>query len=348
MELCWKGNLILVSVQRLCLLAGFALLLTLGTVQAEAQTSKNPNFLLIVADNQDYSDPRDYGGETDVPVLVQLAQQDVEQQEIERFEETKKAAKLERVEKAAEQDATGNDPRVFSNKWMPYYRYTELENGLKQQDLTAFGTLRFSDRVGMFYEIPLAQYRDLSDVPGVPSGTDAIGMGDIDIKFLWRPEALDWTFGEGGKKSGSVLLGTDFVLPTATDDALGGDALLFAPIVGFVWDMPLHAFVAMLNLYYVDVYKKASAPDTSRYVGRWFYMQPLTPPGPWYGGLYLMPEFQPIYDFKTDDYSSWLGLEFGKMFAPGRIGYIKPGLGLDNSETIDRDITFEIGFRWFF
>lgn len=338
----------MVSVQRLCLLAGFALLLTLGTVQAEAQTSKNPNFLLIVADDPGYSDPRDYGGETDVPGLVQLAQQDAKQQEIEKFKETKKAAKQEKVQKAAEQDATGNDPRVFSNKWMPYYRYTELENGLKQQDLTAFGTLRFSDRVGMFYEVPLAQYRDLSDVPGVPSGTDAIGMGDIDIKFLWRPEALDWTFGEGGKKSGSVLLGTDFVLPTATDDALGGDALLFAPIVGFVWDMPLHAFVAMLNLYYVDVYKEAGAPDTSRYVGRWFYMQPLTPPGPWYGGLYLMPEFQPIYDFETDDYSSWLGLEFGKMFAPGRIGYIKPGLGLDNSETIDRDITFEIGFRWFF
>jgi len=38
--------------------------------------------------------------------------------------------------------------------------------------------------------------------------------------------------------------------------------------------MPLHGFIAMLNLYYFDVYKQAGAPDTSRYVGRWFYMQP--------------------------------------------------------------------------
>jgi len=316
--------------------------------QQQANQNKRPNFHLIVADDMGYSDPKKYGVENKTPELIHLAQQDMTHQEIERFEDAKKAARQDRVEKAAKQDATGNDPRVFSNKWMPYYRSTELENGLKQQDLTAFGTMRFSDRLGMFYEVPLAQYRDLSDVPGVPAGTDAIGMGDIDLKFLWRPKATDWTFGEGGKKSGSLMLGTDFVLPTATDDALGGNALLFAPIVGFVWDMPLHGFIAMLNLYYVDVYKEEDAPDTSRFVGRWFYMQPLSKPGPWYGGLYAMPEFQPIYDFETDDYSSWLGLEFGKMFAPGRIGYIKPGWGLDNSEPVDRDFTFEVGFRWFF
>ncbi len=307
----------------------FALILTLGAMQAHAvdslQTSHNKS-----------------------PEPIHLAQQDMTPQDIEKFDDIKKAARQDRVEKTAKKDATGNDPRVFSNKWMPYYRSTELENGVKQQDLTAFGTFRFSKRVGMFYELPLAQYRDLSDVPGVPAGTDAIGLGDIDIKFLWRPKATDWTFGEGGKKSGSLLLGTDYVLPTATDDALGGNALLFAPIVGFVWDMPLHGFIAMLNLYYFDVYKEDSAPDTSRFVGRWFYMQPLTKPGPWYGGLYLMPELQPIYDFETDDFSSWLGLEFGKMFAPGRIGYIKPGWGLEKSELFDRDFTFEVGFRWFF
>ena len=130
--------------------------------------------------------------------------------------------------------------------------------------------------------------------------------------------------------------------------ALAGNALLFAPIVGVVVDMPLHGFFAMLNLYYVNVYKKDAAPDTSKFVGRWFYMQPLTPPGKWWGGLYLMPEFQPIYDFETDDSSFWVGLEFGKMVAPGKIAYIKPGWGINNSEPTDRGDTFEVGFRWFF
>lgn len=126
--------------------------------------------------------------------------QDVSQEEVEKYKEVKKAAKKEKVEKAVQEDATGTDPRVFNNKWMPYYRYTELENGLVQQDLTAFGTIGFSPRVGMFYEVPLAQYRDLSDIPGVPQGTDAIGMGDIDLKFLWRPEALEFSYGKEGKE----------------------------------------------------------------------------------------------------------------------------------------------------
>ncbi len=275
-------------------------------------------------------------------------QQEVSKEEIEKHEAIKKAVKKQQVEKVIKKDKTGTDPRVFANKWLPYYRTTKLENGLKQQDLVAFGTVRFNDRNGMFYELPLAQYRDFSDIPGVPAGTDAIGLGDLDLKFLWRPESLEYSFGEGGKKSASWLLGTDFILPTATDDRLTGDALLFAPIVAYVADMPFHGFVALLNLYFFDVYKKDTAPSTSRYVGKWFYMQPLSKPGPWWGGFFILPELQPIYDFKTNDFSAWFGLEIGKMFAPGRIGYIKPGWGIDNSELLDRKSTIEVGFRWFF
>jgi len=263
-------------------------------------------------------------------------QQAVSSGEVENFLETQKAAREERIEVAVESNKTGTDPRDFSLKWMPFYRYTELDNGLIQQDLTAFGTVPFSPELGMFFEVPIAQYRDFSDIAGVPSGTDAIGVGDVDLKFLWNPKALGFNYGQDGKKSGARRFGTEFVLPTATGEALGGNSLLFAPIVGVVLDMPLHGFFAMLNLYYVDVYKKDGAPDTSKFVGRWFYMQPLTPPGKWWGGLYLMPEFQPIYDFEIDDFSLWVGLEFGKMVAPGKIAYIKPGWGIDNSELTDR------------
>jgi hypothetical protein len=274
----------------------------------------------------------------------------VEEEDIEKYEEVRKAAKEQRIDETAQQDQTGTDPRVFSNKWMPFYRSTELENGLTQQDLTFFGTMRFSNRVGMFFELPVAQYRDFSDVPGLPpdADSDAIGMGDVDVKFLMRPKTLDFRYGTEGKMSGSVLLGTDFLLPTATDEALAGNAFVFAPIVAIVLDMPLHGFIAALNLYYFDVYKTESAPQTSRYVGKWFYMQPLTRPGEWWGGLFLLPEFQPIYDFETDDFSLWVGVEFGKLLAAGRIIYIKPGWGVENSEATDRKSTIEFGVRWFF
>ncbi len=276
--------------------------------------------------------------------------QEPSQQEIEKYEELKKAAQKERIDQVVEQDQTGNDPRVFSNKWLPFYRYQELENGLTQQDGTAFGSFAFSPEVGMFYELPLAQYRDFSDVPGFPPDTEtkAVGMGNTSIKFLVRPRALDFHYGKEGSMSGSVLFGTDMVVPTATDAALGGDAFLFAPIVAVVLDMPVHGFFAMLNLYYLDVFKTDSAPETSQYVGRWFYMQPLTPPGEWWGLIYLMPEFQPVYNFEAEDFSLWIGLEIGKIVAPGKVAYIKPGWGIDNSEPTDRKSTFEFGFRWFF
>jgi hypothetical protein len=262
---------------------------------------------------------------------------DVSQEQIEKYNEVKKAARSERVEEAVEGNKTGTDPRDFSLKWMPFYRYQELENGLIQQDLTAFGTVPFQRNLGMFYEVPLAQYRDFGDVQEWPTGapTGAVGVGDVDLKFLYN-------------LGGTVLLGTDFVLPTATDPALAGNALLFAPIVGFVVDTPLYGFIAVLNLYFFDVYKADSAPKTSRYVGRVFLMQPLTKPGPWWGGFFLLPEWQPIYDFENEDYSSWIGVELGKMISPGRIAYIKPGWGISNSESTDRKNTVEAGFRWFF
>ena len=105
-------------------------------------------------------------------------QPNASQEEIAKYEEIKELAKEKRIDAAVQENKTGTDPRDFSLKWMPFYKYTELENGLTQQDLTAFGTVPFSRRLGMFFEVPIAQYRDFTDVPGFPPGTDAIGIGD--------------------------------------------------------------------------------------------------------------------------------------------------------------------------
>ena len=277
----------------------------------------------------------------------------VSHEEIEKYKEVKKAAKEKTVDENIEGNKTGADPRDFSNKWMPFYRYAKLRNGLRQHDLTAFGTFAFTPRLGMFYELPLAQYRDFSNVAGLPAGTptSAIGLGDMNLKFLATPKAFEFTYAKEGKMRGNVLVGTDMTFPTATDDLLGGNAFLLAPIVALVMDMPFHGFVALLNLYVFDAYKTDAAPRTSRYVGRWFYMQPLTPPGEWWGGFYLMPEFQLIYDAIARHTSMWLAPEVGKLLAPGKILYAKPGFGVrrnSKSDPTDRQFTMEVGFRWFF
>jgi hypothetical protein len=272
-----------------------------------------------------------------------FAQQEVSPEALDDYRELKMAAREKKIEEAVQEDSTGTDPRAFTDKFMPFYRFTELENGATQQSMTALGTVGFSPSVGMFYEVPLSVHTDL---PG--SAQESIGMGDVNFKFLIKPKAWEFTYGKDGEKKGNVMWGTDYTFSTATDDAAGGNSFLFAPILAVVLDMPFHGFLAALNLYYFDVFKDDLAPDTSRYVGKWYYMQPLTRPGPWYGGLFLLPEFQPVYDFETEDFSSWFGLEIGKLAGEGKIAYIKPGWGIDNSEPTDRKSTFEAGFRWFF
>ncbi len=128
------------------------------------------------------------------------------QEDIERYDELQRLANEQRIEAVVQEDQTGTDPRSFSNKWMPFFRSQKLENGLKQYDLMAFGTVGFSPQVGMFYEVPLAQYRDFRDISGFPPGADStvIGVGDTSLKFLVNLERMRFTFGKEGEKSGSA------------------------------------------------------------------------------------------------------------------------------------------------
>ena len=265
---------------------------------------------------------------------------------------------------------------------MPYYLYTELENGIKVNQMNFFGMHAFTGRFAMTYDIPLAKKIDYSDLGafrtlsgGIPSGSgfgevpsggvpfddldpdgDVIGMGDISLRFFLRPEQLEWSYDDGntmGKKKGISLMPlVELLFPTATEDVLGGEAMIVSPGFVLVVDMPGDApfglgFFAMMNFFDFDVYKDDSRGSTSRWRGRWFWMQPLSKPGPdLTDGLYLLTEFQPVYDFNTSDFDFWIGPEFGKAMEWGAI-YAKPGWGIDN-ETEDRDFTFEVGFRYFF
>ena len=68
-----------------------------------------------------------------------------------------------------------------------------------------------------------------------------------------------------------------------------------------------------------------------------------------------MPEFQPIYDWRLQRFSLWIGPEIGKVFKfeKGPIQtmtfYAKPGWGWNkDSFGGDREFTFETGVRIFF
>ncbi|MHC4988990.1 MAG: hypothetical protein ACYTFX_10930, partial [Planctomycetota bacterium] len=61
-------------------------------------------------------------------------------------------------------DQTGTDPRDFSSKLMPYYRYTELENGVKVNELSLFGMYAFSPKFAMTFEWSVVKDMDYSSV----------------------------------------------------------------------------------------------------------------------------------------------------------------------------------------
>jgi hypothetical protein len=283
-------------------------------------------------------------------------------------------------EAPGEEDSTGTDPRSFGTKFMPYYRYERLENDVKVDTLALFGLVRIDDNIAWTYELPVAKKIDYSSVsafkslpacppaisgelPGSPGGGfpnngvpfsdldcdgDVMGIGDLGLRLFVKNERLrfDSPFRDG---SGEWMLGFETLLPTANEDVLGGEAWVLSPLVTLVMDMPLpYSFMALMNFYDFDVTRDSSRDNISRFRGRWFYMQPLTPPDKgWWGGIYLLPEFQPVYDFERSEFSFWIGPELGKILAPGRIVYLKPGWGID-SEDPERDFTFEAGFRWFF
>jgi hypothetical protein len=62
------------------------------------------------------------------------------------------------------EDASGTDPRDFSSKFMPYYRYTELENDVEVNEFVLFGMLAFNPKLAFTYEWPVAKEIDYSSV----------------------------------------------------------------------------------------------------------------------------------------------------------------------------------------
>ena len=304
-------------------------------------------------------------------------------------------AQAEEDEGFVSEDQSGNDPRDFTTKFMPYYRYTELENDLAVNEFVMFGFVAFTGRIGMTYEVPIAKKVDYGQVDGFKAATangcppegeagdlppngplpgggggipfnnldcdgDDIGLGDTILRFFVRPQSLEYGFGENKSKNFSLLPTLEFTAPTASEDVLGGEALIASPGMTLVFDSPAESkplglgFFAMMNFYDFDAYRDSSREKTSRYRGRWFWMQPLSIPTPEFSifdtsGLYIMTEAQPVYDFEEEHFSFWIGPEFGKIFAPGHVGYFKPGFGVDPDEDEgDRDWTLEVGYRYFF
>jgi hypothetical protein len=243
---------------------------------------------------------------------------------------------------------TGTDPRDFSNKFMPYHLYTELENGLEVLDLHIFGLYAITPKFAFTYDFPIIKNVSFdSDDSGLPGDLEETGIGDLNLRFFVP-------LGEEKFLGMSWMIGAEFNLPTHSKDGglpggadlLGSDQLTAGPIIVNIYDatfLPMPgAFLAMMHIFNFDIYGDDDEADVSMYKGRWFFMTPLNKKHK----IYSLVEMQPVYDFEEDEFSFWLAPEFGKMFDWGPL-YLKPGFGIDNNLTTDRKFSFEMGLRYF-
>lgn len=240
---------------------------------------------------------------------------------------------------------TGTDPRDFRPKFMPYFRYAELENGVTENNMSVFGLMAFAKNFAMTYELPIALEREAPagglGPPVNPNNQvgEATGIGDLNLRFFYR----DPNIAIGPVE---IMPLVEMWFPTANEDVLGASLFQLAPGFALVGDMGFwpYSFAALMNFYQFDVYGDDDAGDVSFYKGRWFFMFPFPTL------TYLMPEMQPIYDFETDEFSFWIGPEVGQILGENHnfVLYAKPGWGIDNDQGFDRDFTFEFGWRWFF
>jgi hypothetical protein len=248
--------------------------------------------------------------------------------------------------KITQEDDTGTNPAGFASKFTPYLTYTELENGLEVQQLMLSGSIAFNSNVQMTYDLPMAQETDFSGLSAPANTAPTVnGMGDLVLRILAKPVSMQ-------HKDSSHIFGMETTFPTANDPALGGETTVMTPMYVYVKDVQITGpgFIAMANLYDFDLYSSAGQKSVSRYRGRYFAMIPLAKPGPnLLDGLYLLPELQAVYDFERDDneFSMWFAPEFGKLVSKKLVIYGKPGWGIVKDDATDRDVTFELGIRYF-
>ena len=277
----------------------------------------------------------------------------------------------------------GTNPASLGFKFMPYYRYTELNNGVKATDeltlFTMIGLPKISPFSALVLEWPVQKTLDFGavvedglragmglpaaipcapptcggalpvalPVEGVARGFRVTGVGDFRLRYLQGIKMIP------GKKPGAatiLMVGADVMLPFASDPILGDETYYGSPIFAHIHNINPSTFFAFLHFYFFDWSEKSGAHPINQdkeigfYMGRWFFQKAWPK-----SGYYMLPEVQAIHDDKSDDEWSFMFLpEFGKSFQAGGTGmtaYIKPGWAIDGPDAGERRFSVEFGFR---
>ena len=266
----------------------------------------------------------------------------------------------------------GTNPAALGVKYMPYSRYTELDNGIIDQDaltLFAMAGIPISPFTALVIEWPLMKYRDFSSLytvggldPGAGGGAPGFSSGlpeisdNVSVPRLLRQNITgfgDVKFrlvqGLGKIRKTVVIGGGDLILPWASDAMLSSNKYQLGPMLATVTNFSPSSFLAILHFYFFDIADGVHAADEGGaqgdiglYLARIFFQYA------WTSGWYVLPEAQVIHDFKNDDngFSLWIGPELGTVLGanPAITAYLKPGFGI-NPDPGERKWSTEFGIR---
>ncbi len=279
----------------------------------------------------------------------------------------------------------GTNPASMGFKFMPYYRYTELNSGVKAiDDLVLFamiGLPKISPFSALVLEWPVSKTLDFGSiaedilslpgdvvtvpeipcappacggnlpfplpVEGIARGFDISGVGDLRFRYLQGIKFMK------GKKPGAstiLMVGLDVMTPAASDPILGDETWYGSPIFAHIHNLNPASFFAFLHFYFFDWAEKDGAAPLNQDKEIGFYMgryffQKAFPES----GYYMLPELQVIYDNIGDnEWSVMFMPEFGKSWQAGKLGmtgYIKPGWAIDGPDAGERRTSVEFGIR---
>ena len=274
----------------------------------------------------------------------------------------------------------GTNPASMSFKFMPYYRYTELENGIKAgENITLFTLLPLplTPFTALVLEWPVMYSMDFGSlavdlvkeiegglpeegvripcgpptcaaprplpIEGIVRGFDITGNADFRFRLLQGLKMF-----EHGEGSSTVLMaGIDLMAPAASDPVLGDQTWYGSPILAHIHNFNPTTFAAFLHFYFSDwaQHKDFERADIGFYMGRYFFQKAWPS-----SGYYMLPELQIIYDNKSDaDWSVMFLPEVGKTWRSGETvvtGYIKPGWTFTSPDPFERRFSVEFGMRF--
>lgn len=131
--------------------------------------------------------------------------------------------------------APGVNPKDNITKTELLFRYDSLDLGDNSQSLTFKYDRAFNANWGGNLEVPIVGYKGF--------GINEAGLGDVQARVRYT----------GQIGTTSIILGGEFVLPTASDDALGRGKYQFNPAVGAVVPLSQTAFVYFGYKHYFSV-----------------------------------------------------------------------------------------------